>query len=844
MTLRLHDTATRSEREFSPVEPGKASLYLCGATVQAPPHIGHIRSGVCFDILVRWLRASCYQVTFCRNVTDIDDKIIRVSAAEGVPWWAVAQRNERAFSRAYDVLGCVPPDVEPRATGHIPEMITLMRRLIDGGHAYASGGDVYFDVESWPAYGALSGQRLEHLRPAEDTDIADAKRDPRDFTLWKGAKPGEPTWETPWGPGRPGWHLECSAMSTKYLGPTFDIHGGGLDLVFPHHENELAQSRAAGDGFARYWVHNGLVRVAGEKMSKSLGNSLLVDAMVTQVRPVELRYYLGQAHYRSNIEYSPDALEEAVTAYRRIEGFVARAVELTGDAHDPAAAGRDAIRRPSPPRSTTTSVSLRRSRSCTRPSATATMRWPPGTRWDWLRRWRRCGPCSGCSAWTRLPGNGPRPVPTTTCVPWSRRWSGWRSASGRRPRSVRTGRRRTRSGTACTMPGSSSRTPRTAHGGPSSDERRTDPRHRLLPGDGMSGNAGGRGGRTKSGKPRAGTGGKGRDKLEGKGPTPPAHLRPGHPAQRRAAAAARGTRRAGRPEQGDGPRNPAGGGASPGSGRRPAAKTADRGGEARPRAEAAGRARGAGDAAEVVAGRNAVLEALRAGVPAAALYAGPRRDADDRVREAVDLAAAAGVPMVETGRAELDRLTGGSVHQGLALRVRPYSYATAEDLTERAAAAGVPALIVALDGVTDPRNLGAVARSAAAFGGHGVLLPARRSARVTAGAWKASAGALARVPVAQVPNLARALAAYQQAGLFVVGLDAAGDTPVSGLAVADASLVIVVGSEGRGLSRLVAERCDVLARIPMAADTESLNAGVAAGIALHAVAASRAAGAW
>jgi len=246
----------------------------------------------------------------------------------------------------------------------------------------------------------------------------------------------------------------------------------------------------------------------------------------------------------------------------------------------------------------------------------------------------------------------------------------------------------------------------------------------------------------------------------------------------------------------------------------------------------------------VVAGRNAVLEALRAEVPAAALYAGPRRDADDRVREAVDLAAAAGVPMVEAGRAELDRLTGGSVHQGLALRVRPYAYAAAEDLTERARAAGVPALIAALDGVTDPRNLGAVARSVAAFGGHGLLLPARRSARVTAGAWKASAGALARVPVAQVPNLARALAAYQQAGLFVVGLDTRGDTPVTDLSVADSPLVLVVGSEGRGLSRLVAERCDVLARIPMAADTESLNAAVAAGIALHAVAASRAAGSW
>jgi len=335
VTLRLYDTATRSEREFSPVEPGKASLYLCGATVQAPPHIGHIRSGVSFDILVRWLKASGYQTTFCRNVTDIDDKILQVAAAGGVPWWAVAQRNERAFSRAYEVLGCLLPDVEPRATGHIPEMITLMRRLMASGHAYASGGDVYFDVASWPAYGALSGQRLEHMRPAEDTDTADAKRDPRDFALWKGAKPGEPSWETPWGPGRPGWHLECSAMSTKYLGRTFDIHGGGLDLVFPHHENELAQSRAVGDGFAQYWVHNGLLGVAGEKMSKSLGNSLLVDAVVTQVRPVELRYYLVQAQIRSHIEYSRAALDEAVATYRRIEGFVTRAAELTGDTQDP-----------------------------------------------------------------------------------------------------------------------------------------------------------------------------------------------------------------------------------------------------------------------------------------------------------------------------------------------------------------------------------------------------------------------------------------------------------------------------------------------------------------------------
>jgi cysteinyl-tRNA synthetase len=333
MTVRLYDTAAREVRSFTPLTPGRASVYLCGATVQAPPHIGHVRSGVDFDILVRWLAASGYQVTFVRNVTDIDDKILRTASAQGVPWWAVAERNQRAFTRAYDALGCLPPDAEPRATGHVPEMIGLMRRLIDTGHAYASGGGVYFDVRSYEHYGELSGQRLEHMRAAEDVDEG-GKRDPRDFALWKAAKPGEPAWETPWGPGRPGWHLECSAMATKYLGSSFDIHGGGLDLIFPHHENEIAQSRAAGDGFARYWVHNGLLGLSGEKMSKSLGNSLLVDAMIKEVRPAELRYYLGQAHFRSEIDYSPDALAEAAAAYRRIEGFVTRAGEA-GPATDP-----------------------------------------------------------------------------------------------------------------------------------------------------------------------------------------------------------------------------------------------------------------------------------------------------------------------------------------------------------------------------------------------------------------------------------------------------------------------------------------------------------------------------
>ncbi|MBV2364993.1 cysteine--tRNA ligase [Streptomonospora nanhaiensis] len=333
MSLRFYDTSARQVRDFTPLREGCASLYLCGATVQAPPHIGHIRSGVNFDILRRWLTYHGYRVTLCRNVTDIDDKIINVARGEGVEWWEVAERNQRAFTAAYDTLGCLPPTVEPRATGHVPEMIELMRRLIDRGHAYPAAdgsGDVYFDVTSFPDYGALSNQRPDQMRGAADTDDDRRKRDPRDFALWKGARPGEPSWETPWGRGRPGWHLECSAMSTKYLGGSFDIHGGGLDLVFPHHENEVAQSRAAGDGFARYWLHNGLLTMGGEKMSKSLGNSLLIPDMVRKVRPVELRYYLAQAHYRSVIDYSDDALAEAAAAFQRVEGFLTRAVEVVG----------------------------------------------------------------------------------------------------------------------------------------------------------------------------------------------------------------------------------------------------------------------------------------------------------------------------------------------------------------------------------------------------------------------------------------------------------------------------------------------------------------------------------
>lgn len=331
--MRLYDTATRAVRDFVPREPGKVGIYLCGATVQAPPHVGHIRSGVAFDVIRRWFMARGYDVTFVRNVTDIDDKILHNAGHEDVPYWVVAMRNERAFTRAYDTLGCLPPTYEPRATGHIPEMVALMQRLIDKGYGYAANGDVYFDVRAFTNYGSLSGQKLDDMLAADDSE-ARAKRDPRDFAMWKGAKAGEPAWSTPWGDGRPGWHIECSAMAEKYLGPEFDIHGGGLDLVFPHHENEIAQSQAAGDAFARYWLHNAWVTTAGEKMSKSLGNSLLVDQVVTRIRPVELRYYLVSAHYRSMLEYSDDSVKEAGSSYRRIEGFLERAAET---------AGRDAI---------------------------------------------------------------------------------------------------------------------------------------------------------------------------------------------------------------------------------------------------------------------------------------------------------------------------------------------------------------------------------------------------------------------------------------------------------------------------------------------------------------------
>ena len=331
-SLSLYDTLTRTTSPFVPLKVGEVGIYLCGATVQAPPHIGHVRSGVNFDILRRWLTKSGYNVTFIRNVTDIDDKILHKAVHEKAPWWAVAMKYERAFSEAYAALNVQPPTYEPRATGHITQMIELMSLLIENGAAYAPGnGDVYLEVRKLKSYLTLSRQKVDDLLPAADADET-YKKDPRDFALWKAAKPGDPAWPTPWGAGRPGWHLECSAMAHAYLGEAFDIHGGGLDLIFPHHENEVAQSEAAGYAFAKRWMHNAWVTASGEKMSKSLGNSLQVVELLKTVRGIELRWYLGSAHYRSMVEFSHDALAESATAFRRIEGFLTRATEILGAA--------------------------------------------------------------------------------------------------------------------------------------------------------------------------------------------------------------------------------------------------------------------------------------------------------------------------------------------------------------------------------------------------------------------------------------------------------------------------------------------------------------------------------
>lgn len=334
MSIRLFDTVTQSLRDFEPRVPGTVGMYVCGPTVQSSPHIGHLRSALAYDLWRRWFTYRGLTVTFVRNVTDIDDKILAASGA--TEWWALAYEVEREFTDATNALGILPPTYEPRATGHIGDMIALIERLIERGHAYATddgSGDVYFSVSSWPDYGQLTRQSPDAVEN-DDTAVDRAKKDPRDFALWKGRKSDEPetaSWASPWGRGRPGWHIECSAMATRYLGSSFDVHGGGLDLRFPHHENELAQSRAAGDDFATTWLHNGLVTVGGKKMSKSTGNVLGLNNVLAETDWVTARYLLLASHYRSPMDVHDGAIAEAAAAWDRIRGFAQRTAAAVTD---------------------------------------------------------------------------------------------------------------------------------------------------------------------------------------------------------------------------------------------------------------------------------------------------------------------------------------------------------------------------------------------------------------------------------------------------------------------------------------------------------------------------------
>lgn len=337
MSLSLFDSRAQAVRVFEPIIAGKVGIYLCGPTVQGLPHVGHLRSALVYDQLRRWLSVNGAEVTLVRNVTDIDDKVLQNAKSTGEEWWALAYRFELAFNQAYSALQIAPPTYEPRATAAIPEMLDLIERLIAAGYAYQAedgSADVYFAASKWVKYGELTNQKIDDMAPYVEVALR-GKRDPRDFALWKAHKPGDApsaAWNTRFGAGRPGWHIECSAMATKYLGSQFDIHGGGLDLRFPHHENELAQSSAAGDAFANYWLHNGLVNVSGQKMSKSLGNSIFAADLLAAARPIVVRYYLGSAHYRSVLDYHEGVLDEAESAMSRIETFIDKAIRRLGSA--------------------------------------------------------------------------------------------------------------------------------------------------------------------------------------------------------------------------------------------------------------------------------------------------------------------------------------------------------------------------------------------------------------------------------------------------------------------------------------------------------------------------------
>ena len=781
MTFRLYDTATREVRDFVPLQEGKAGLYVCGLTVQSEPHVGHVRSGVNFDVLQRWLRHLGYDVSFIRNVTDIDDKILTKAEAQGRPWYNLAYAMKGELDKAYAALNVAPPTYEPSATGHIPEMVELIDLLIERGHAYAAAddsGDVYFDVRSWPQYGELTHQGIDDMEAAEDADPR-GKRDPRDFALWKGrkdaAEPETASWPSPWGRGRPGWHIECSAMAGKYLGEAFDIHGGGVDLRFPHHENEQAQSRAAGHPFASYWMHNAWITTAGEKMSKSLGNTLSIPSVLQRVRGIELRFYMVAAHYRSHVEFSFEALDESAVGFRRIESFLARVGDvepgelpqafvdaMNDDLGTPAAvavlydAVREGNRDPAVAREQAGAVLAMLDVLGLNPADPA---WGPASSNDQQLTDAVDVLVRGLLE-QRSPGAGGQGL--------RRRRHDPRPDQGRRHRD-HGHPRRTRRG-PWKQERSNGR--QFAAQGLHQEDRQGQPDRRLR--------------RSRQARPR----GPGPD-AEGEGP----------------ASTTRPTRQANK---------------------------VDKSAAARPKK----RRTGSTDA-EWIAGRNSVVEALREGVPVNGVYVAEGAERDGRLREAFALAADRGISLLEVTRNELDRMTSGAVHQGLAARIPSYEYAHADDLLDAAAANGEQPLIVALDSVTDPRNLGAIVRSAAGFGAHGVVIPERRAAGMTASAWKTSAGAAARIPVAQTVNLVRQLKAYQDAGCMVIGLAADGDVSLPDLDLADGPLVVVVGSEGNGLGRLVAETCDQLVSIPMANQLESLNAGVAASVVLYAISEAR-----
>ena len=330
MALKIYNSFSQKKEDFTPLIPGKVGIYVCGITAYDRCHIGHARSAVVFDAVVRYLRFLGYEVTFVRNFTDIDDKIIKRANQEGISCKELSEREIKHFYEDMDALGVLRADIEPKATEHITEIIELVQKLIDKGYAYVAEGDVLFSVRSFKSYGALSKRDIEQLRAGARIAVDKKKKDPMDFTLWKASKPGEPSWESPWGPGRPGWHIECSAMSMKYLGETLDIHGGGLDLIFPHHENERAQSEAAtGKEFVRFWMHNGFVTIKGDKMSKSLGNFITIKDLLKEYTPEALRLFLLSKHYRSPLDFSKEALSEAESAIMRLYTSVATAQELT-----------------------------------------------------------------------------------------------------------------------------------------------------------------------------------------------------------------------------------------------------------------------------------------------------------------------------------------------------------------------------------------------------------------------------------------------------------------------------------------------------------------------------------